>query len=537
MDTSEISLRQYARILARGLPVLVLLPIVAGAAAYFLADELNQPRYTAEAQVLVNSPAESLADPAFVRSAESIVPTYLDVASSDAFFEEMAQTGKIPFTAEEAADKVEVDAAAGSLLISVEAHGSTDQEAVDLANAIAAGLTARGQPSVPGPGATSDVRQLRSEIQTLGDRMEMGRAEVDRLTAEYLGTPDSDTDARATLAQQIAVAQGNVRMWRSSYESSLDSLNRLSELVSLSFVAPAASADLDPKISSGTAAIWAAVAGLMLAVGLVFLFHYLDDRLRTVDDVAKGLGLPVLGEVHSEPPLPAALSGEPAKEYQRLYARLDSWRKGRPSLVLAVVSSVGSGDSQIAERLARTAASAGDSVSLISDRASSELSSGGRTRTGGIATNRPPPSQDVRQPLMATIVPGLSLFSPGLVAPEVNKSPTVSGFKQLLSKIAGRPGLVIIDAPSLTTEALSMVMAAASDGCVLVVETGRTRQPVAREALSALESLGSPVLGAIMTEGKYRRGRGQKAGEAARVAPSTDREVRESQSPMKGVAR
>ncbi len=82
-----------------------------------------------------------------------------------------------------------------------------------------------------------------------------------------------------------------------------------------------------------------------------------------------------------------------------------------------------------------------------------------------------------------------------------------------------------------------MVMAAASDGCVLVVETGRTRQPVAREALSALESLGGQVLGAIMTEGKYRRGRGQKAEEEARVAASTDREVRESPGSMEGVAR
>ena len=41
----------------------------------------------------------------------------------------------------------------------------------------------------------------------------------------------------------------------------------------------------------------AAVVGLMLGLGMVFLIDALDDTLRTPDDVVRTTGLPVLGVI------------------------------------------------------------------------------------------------------------------------------------------------------------------------------------------------------------------------------------------------
>nr|WP_302328545.1 GNVR domain-containing protein [Salirhabdus salicampi] len=43
----------------------------------------------------------------------------------------------------------------------------------------------------------------------------------------------------------------------------------------------------------------AMVLGLMVGVGLAFLLEYLDNTVKTEDDVEKKLGLPVLGVVSS----------------------------------------------------------------------------------------------------------------------------------------------------------------------------------------------------------------------------------------------
>jgi hypothetical protein len=39
----------------------------------------------------------------------------------------------------------------------------------------------------------------------------------------------------------------------------------------------------------------AAVAGLLLAIGMVLVLELLDRRLRSVDDIVTALGLPVIG--------------------------------------------------------------------------------------------------------------------------------------------------------------------------------------------------------------------------------------------------
>jgi capsular polysaccharide biosynthesis protein len=45
----------------------------------------------------------------------------------------------------------------------------------------------------------------------------------------------------------------------------------------------------------------AAVLGIMVSLGIVFLQEYLDNTIKTPDDVQKYLGLPVLGSVPSIP--------------------------------------------------------------------------------------------------------------------------------------------------------------------------------------------------------------------------------------------
>ena len=76
----------------------------------------------------------------------------------------------------------------------------------------------------------------------------------------------------------------------------------------------------------------AAAVGAMVAVGIVFLIEYLDDTIKTPDDVQRVLGLNVLGtigQVHAEgewvvidqprSPVPARRDGYDYDYYEQAY--------------------------------------------------------------------------------------------------------------------------------------------------------------------------------------------------------------------------
>ena len=114
-----------------------------------------------------------------------------------------------------------------------------------------------------------------------------------------LGKPvESGTNNSSRLVQ----LQSTLDLYQNLYINLLGSLEtvrlaRLQNTPNIVQIEPAAApeAPIRPRPLMNTAL--AAAVGLMLAAGLVFLIEYLDDTLKTPDEVERTLGIPVLGFV------------------------------------------------------------------------------------------------------------------------------------------------------------------------------------------------------------------------------------------------
>lgn len=81
-------------------------------------------------------------------------------------------------------------------------------------------------------------------------------------------------------------------------------------------------------------------------------------------------------------------------------------------------------------------------------------------------------------------------------------APTVKRLPGFLGKLREAFDLVVIAAPAATDAPMGMLLSRFVDGNILVLESGRTRAPVALELRNSLSTSGGMVVGAVLT--RYR---------------------------------
>ncbi|MCA0985192.1 capsular biosynthesis protein [Halobacillus yeomjeoni] len=92
--------------------------------------------------------------------------------------------------------------------------------------------------------------------------------------------------------QAVAIANRTVKVFKEEIPQlmNVDNVNILTEAVVAADPSP-----VSPKPALNIAI--ALVVGLMVGVGLAFLLEYLDNTIKTEEDIEKSLGLPIMGVV------------------------------------------------------------------------------------------------------------------------------------------------------------------------------------------------------------------------------------------------
>ena len=104
--------------------------------------------------------------------------------------------------------------------------------------------------------------------------------------------------------------------------------------------------------------------------------------------------------------------------------------------------------------------------------------------------------------LLETNVPGLRLLPSGALPPNPADILGSQKMKQLLTRLQNDADVVIMDAPPVTVAVDASVLAAQTDGIVLVVRAGHTRRDRVDQAKELLERFRVKILGAVLTDAK-----------------------------------
>jgi capsular polysaccharide biosynthesis protein len=288
-----MELRQYLKVLKKWLWLIILVALVAGGASYYATSQMPK-LYQSVAKVMVGESYQkadaTLGD---VATGAGLADTYIQLIETSAVLRAVKEKLGLPNSIGELRAQVSGNAIPRTQFLEVRATDTDPRRAALLANAVAEQLILLGPAS-----SNEDVIQhtafVREQIQDLETKINSAEVEIGELE-ESLKTTTSvreATDKRSEidrLRAQIAQYQQNYTQFITYLAPS--SRNTLSVLEP----AEPANAPFSPNFALNIPL--AAIIGVILAIGVAFLIEYLDDTLKTKEDVARVLNASTIGEI------------------------------------------------------------------------------------------------------------------------------------------------------------------------------------------------------------------------------------------------
>jgi len=280
------------------------------------------------------------------------------------------------------------------------------------------------------------------------------------------------------------------------------------------------------------------ILGMGLGVGLAFFQEYLDNTLKTPDEVESLLRLPSLGVLPSFhlngseksadrklATLEADGNGAGSLAIQKSPASLEAFRSLRtsillsanpvPKLLLVTSALPGEGKTTTTVNLGATLASLGSKVVIVDcdmRRPACHRATGVKNSPGFVQclTGRVDLADAI---LPVTDVTNLYVIPCGPIPPnpaEILSSPLTA---EILRKLCTEFEYVLVDSPPLLSVADSRILATITDAVVLVTRAYDTPYEIVRRARSLLYGAGARILGVALNDvNVHRQGYGYKHG-------------------------
>lgn len=257
----------------------------------------------------------------------------------------------------------------------------------------------------------------------------------------------------------------------------------------------------------GLAVLLAAFAGFSLAVGEAYLLEYLNDTLKSSDDVSKMFSAPVIGhifEIKNGQPgnhlvNPADMQQPMAEAFRVLRTNIELSNSSQSLKSILITSvDVGDGKTFVAANLAKFIAQRKKKVVLLdADLRRPTLHTyfdlDNEKGLIDVITN----NASIREVLNIQEDRKLAVITAG--EPSLNPSEFLSSnrMNQLMAKLRGVVDYIIIDSPPFIISD-TMILAAKVDGIVMVVRPGHTRQPLAQVAKDQISQVGAHLIGVVL---------------------------------------
>ncbi len=268
----------------------------------------------------------------------------------------------------------------------------------------------------------------------------------------------------------------------------------------------------------------ALLASLAAGIGLAFLLDYLDDSIRTSDDVSRNLGLPTLAliphhqaekrklalpSVNGNSGAGAALvaleekNSPSAEAYRHLRTSLLFSSAGKPPQTILVTSaSPSEGKTTTAINMAVTLAQAdADVVILDCDLRRPRVHSHFGLENSQGLTNYISGEKSTENLIKSSPdVPRLKIITSGPIPPNPAELLSSNEMKKLLQFLRGRFRHVIIDSPPAISFTDAAILSTLVDGVVLVAMSGKSSIHLLRQFKQRLSNIGARIYGVVLND-------------------------------------
>ena len=316
-------------------------------------------------------------------------------------------------------------------------------------------------------------------------------------------------------------------MMKEKYEESR--ITRAGQIGKIRIVDPAVPPEFPISPKKKLNLILATLVGLGLGIGVVFFLEYLDNSVRTVEDVER-LQLPLLGSIPDIEPekqnglwraLPKKKGSEDevgrlatrlvthlkpkspySEAYRSLRTQIQYSRSEKPVQTILVSSpGPGEGKSTSVTNLAITMAQMGSKTILVdSDLRRPVLHSLFDLKRDVGLSNYLVGRAEIEEVIRPTSVDNLYLISCGILPPNPSELLGSKRMQELIQQLKSEYDYVLFDSPPLIAVTDAVVMAPWVDGVVLVLRSGKTDRDAAVRAFELLRNVKANVLGTLLND-------------------------------------
>jgi len=395
-------------------------------------------------------------------------------------------------------------------------------------------------------GAGADSRQVKeiiAKMDALKDRIRDSEA---RYIKAYIAVMEQNYITSMTKLKILqknydetkaqAVQLGNNRAQLQSYQEQLDSTAKYMEGIALKIreidvnnqdstniniqILEVAKSDPSPIRPKRLQVLGIAlVVGVMMGFGAALLQDWMDQRLRSVDEISAALQLPILGVVpHITGGKTAMARGmevhvEPMSEVSEAYRTIRTAvyfgvPDGQDNTVLVTSPAPGDGKTTMASNLAIAMAQAGHTVLLIDcdfRRPRQHRIFGLKDDVGLSSVLAGQHSLD--EAVQQTTVPNMSLLPCGPIPNNPSEILNSQVFADTIEELKGKFDHVVIDSPPVNPVTDARILAASADVTIIVVRADKSTRKLAENARESLLGVGANILGVVVNDAP-RSGRG-----------------------------
>ncbi|HOY56830.1 MAG TPA: polysaccharide biosynthesis tyrosine autokinase [Verrucomicrobiota bacterium] len=293
------------------------------------------------------------------------------------------------------------------------------------------------------------------------------------------------------------------------------------------------------------------VVGLVMGVGLAFFIEYLDTSVKTIDDVERSLGAPVLGVIPQNVGIlanegPDSPHGE---AYRVLRTNILFSRKEPGANTLTVVSGgAGEGKSTTILNLATVFAQNGQRVLVVdSDLRRPSLHKFLAVTNSIGLTNYLMKQNTLEEVIQTTKLPMMDFLASGKLPSSSLGILNSARMKEFIKDVQQRYDFVFFDSPPIMGVSDASILASEVDLSVLVVQYRKYPQAMTLRAKQMVEKVGGTMLGVVLnninisqdsyyyyysgyyydyySKGEYGESKSSEDGESRKAAPEKPAEA------------
>lgn len=480
---------------------------VAGMVAAAVSFKLT-PIYQATTALLVQ-PGQAANQSAYLLTLDQIAQTYAQLMTKRPLLEQVIREQSLPYSVEELQKHITVVPERNTELLDVKVDDKSPSRAAAIANQLVKDFITQTQAQEQQQ-ISASLQSLQTQASDLEKQITEDARAIAVLQAKSRLTPDEQ--AQLSNLQQRRSADS------ATYATVVKNLedvrgSQLARYESLAVVDSAVVPNKPIRPNKLLNTVLAAVLGLLLAIGLIFLLEYLDNSFKTEEDVGRYLGLPVLARIAFRKNGKAG-PNELITLRQPRAAASEAFRELRTNLMfsgvdralktIVVTSAVpGEGKTRTASNLAVTLAQAGHQCILVDAdfRRPSVHRLFRRVDLRGLS-NMILAGEIQPDLIRTTELSGLRFVCSGTPPPNPSELLGSDRMVRITEDLVRSCDIVVFDTPPLNAVTDAAPLASRADATILVIEAGRTTRQTAAKAKDALDRVGAKIAGVVLNKVK-----------------------------------